>query len=59
MTLARHCDGPDCDTWTYTQTDGWHAVTQLYGDQQQRDYCSVDCLMRDHASIEPITEVPL
>ena len=59
MTAAMHCDGPDCEAWTYTLTDGWYTVTERYGYQQERDYCSTDCMIRDYASVEPITEVPL
>ena len=52
---ARHCDGPECDTWQRQHAEldaGFLAVVQK--DSRALRFCSVDCLLRRFATVPPI-----
>lgn len=61
MSLARHCDGPDCDTWQRLDSDlpsHWVTVTE---DGRERHYCDPWCCVRDlsrYAEPPTIIDVP-
>lgn len=58
---ARHCDGPDCDTW---QLDGnglpdtFFTVTSGISGPAESHFCSADCLLKHFAKYEPMETIP-
>lgn len=55
MSLARHCNGPDCDTWQRTDSDmaqRWYTLTdEASGDVWH--FCEPWCLFRWASFAEP------
>lgn len=57
MSMAMHCDGPECDTWTYPGwlADGWITVEEYGEPVRPLHFCYWDCLLKYGASKEPIS----
>jgi hypothetical protein len=59
MSIANHCDGPQCNTWTRTILDGWIELFEMPYDRNNYiplHFCSWDCLLKYSATHEPMIE---
>ena len=62
MSLATHCDGPDCNTWANGLFAGWLEVgpiAEIASESDYQHFCSWDCVLRYAAAKEPMTTIPM
>lgn len=55
MSVAWHCDGPDCDTWQKIgSTMSFIEINEINPDGQSTfHFCKWDCVLKFSAGIEP------
>lgn len=60
MTVARHCEGPGCETWQRMASNlkqhGWLDVTEVETEVVHH-FCGWDCAMKYAAQFEPPTVI--
>lgn len=57
MSMAAHCDGKDCDSWTYHPEE--HSFITLEWEGDVLHFCTWDCVLRYAAQFPPTDEVAL
>lgn len=59
MSMAMHCDGPECNAWVVSGwlADGWLTVSEWGEGDSNLHFCYWDCLLKYGASKEPIEVV--
>ena len=53
MSLARHCDGLNCDTWQRLDSEIRQDWIDVSEEGEQTHFCSADCLLLFYARRAP------